>query len=43
MLTPYGVALWVPEVGGQVDPGSEPHDMVMSLFGGAYEVSGSGS
>lgn len=26
--------LWVPEVGGRVDPGSEAHDMVMSLFGG---------
>jgi site-specific DNA recombinase len=30
----YGVALWVPEVGGPVDPGSEAHDMVMSIFGG---------
>jgi len=30
----YGVELWVPEVGGPVDPGSEAHDMVMTLFGG---------
>lgn len=30
----YGVELWVPEVGGKVDPGSEAHDLVMSLYGG---------
>lgn len=30
----YGVDLWVPEVGGRVDPGSEAHDLVMMLFGG---------
>lgn len=30
----YGVELWVPEVGGKVDPGSDAHDMVMSLYGG---------
>lgn len=30
----YGVQLWVPEVGGAVDPGSEAHDLVMSLYGG---------
>lgn len=30
----YGVQLWVPEVGGQVDPGSDAHDLVMSLYGG---------
>ena len=30
----YGVELWVPEVGGAVDPGSEAHDLVMSLYGG---------
>jgi len=30
----YGVELWVPEVGGRVDPDSEAHDMMMSLFGG---------
>ncbi len=30
----YGVPLWVPEVGGPVDPESEAHDMVMSVFGG---------
>jgi site-specific DNA recombinase len=30
----YGVGLWVPEVGGPVDPGSDAHDLVMSLYGG---------
>ncbi|MGH2653658.1 MAG: recombinase family protein [Actinomycetota bacterium] len=30
----YGVDLWVPEVGGRIDPGSEAHDLVMTLFGG---------
>jgi hypothetical protein len=30
----YGVELWVPEVGGQVDPGSDAHDLVISLSGG---------
>ena len=34
VLTHFGVQLWVPEVGGVVDPGSEAHDMVMMLFGG---------
>ncbi len=30
----YAIGLWVPEVGGRIDPGSEAHDMVMSIFGG---------
>lgn len=30
----YGVGLWVPEVGGAVDPGSDAHDLMMSLYGG---------
>jgi site-specific DNA recombinase len=30
----YGVTLWVPEVGGPIDPESEAHDLVMSVFGG---------
>lgn len=34
VLSHYGVQLWVPEVGGPVDPDSEAHDLVMSLFGG---------
>lgn len=34
VFTHYNVALWVPEVGGPVDPGSEAHDLVMTLFGG---------
>ncbi len=29
----YGVQLWVPEVGGPIDPGSEAHDLAMTLFG----------
>lgn len=34
VLDHYGVHLWVPEVGGRVDPESEAHDLLMSLFGG---------
>ena len=34
VLTHFDVELWVPEVGGKVDPGSEAHDLVMSLYGG---------
>jgi DNA invertase Pin-like site-specific DNA recombinase len=34
IITHYGVELWVPEVGGRVDPDSEAHEMMMSLFGG---------
>ena len=30
----YGVDLWVPEVGGRVDPDSDAHDLMMSLYGG---------
>ncbi len=30
----YQVELWVPEVGGRIDPGSDAHDLVMSLYGG---------
>lgn len=30
----YSVQLWVPEVGGPIDPESEAHDLVMSVFGG---------
>lgn len=30
----YGVGLWVPEVGGPIDPGSDAHDLVMALYGG---------
>ncbi|GGM73753.1 putative recombinase [Longimycelium tulufanense] len=30
----YGVQLWVPEVGGPIDPTSEAHDLVMSVFAG---------
>ena len=34
VFTHYGVGLWVPEVGGAVDPDSEAHDLIMSVFGG---------
>jgi len=34
VFTHFGVELWVPEVGGAVDPGSEAHDLVMLLYGG---------
>ena len=34
VLQHWGVDLWVPEVGGAVDPDSEAHDLVMSVFGG---------
>lgn len=30
----HGVELWVPEIGGRIDPDSEAHDLVMTLFGG---------
>jgi site-specific DNA recombinase len=30
----YDVPLWVPEVGGPIDPDNEAHDLVMSVFGG---------
>ena len=29
----FGVPLWVPEVGGPIDPANEAHDMIMSTFG----------
>jgi site-specific DNA recombinase len=34
VLCHYNVELWVPEIDGAVDPDSEAHDLVMSLFGG---------
>lgn len=34
LFTHYGVQLWVPEVGGPLDPENEAHDLVMSVFGG---------
>ncbi|WP_280869171.1 recombinase family protein [Streptomyces sp. MJP52] len=30
----FRVPLWVPEVGGPIDPDNEAHDLVMSVFGG---------
>jgi hypothetical protein len=29
----WNVPLWVPEVGGPIDPANEAHDMIMSTFG----------
>jgi DNA invertase Pin-like site-specific DNA recombinase len=34
ILAHFGVRLWVPEVGGPIDPDNEAHDLVMSVFGG---------
>lgn len=34
VFTHYGVRLWVPEVGGPIDPDSEAHDLIMAVFGG---------
>ncbi|MEV0897193.1 recombinase family protein [Actinoplanes sp. NPDC049802] len=34
LFTHFGVRLWVPEVGGPIDPDNEAHDLVMSVFGG---------
>lgn len=30
----YDVQLWVPEMGGAVDPASDAHDILMNLYGG---------
>ena len=30
----YKVPLWVPEVGGPIDPDNQAHDLIMSVFGG---------
>ncbi|MEU6572518.1 recombinase family protein [Streptomyces sp. NPDC046805] len=30
----FRIPLWVPEVGGPIDPDNEAHDLVMSVFGG---------
>jgi site-specific DNA recombinase len=34
LFSHYGVQLWVPEVGGPIDPDNEAHELVMSVFGG---------
>ncbi|MGO8873381.1 MAG: recombinase family protein [Acidimicrobiales bacterium] len=34
VFTHHDVELWVPEVGGRVDPGSDAHEMLMGLYGG---------
>ena len=43
VFTMHGVPLWVPEVGGPIDPGSEAHDLVMNLFAGMGRANVSGS
>jgi hypothetical protein len=30
----YGLPLWVPEVGGAIDPNNEAHDLITSVLGG---------
>ncbi|NRQ30616.1 recombinase family protein [Nonomuraea sp. NN258] len=30
----FGVPLWVPEVGGPIDPTNEAHELIMMMFGG---------
>ncbi|GAB2761319.1 hypothetical protein GCM10027174_42300 [Salinifilum aidingensis] len=30
----YGVSIWVPEVGGAIDPASEAHELITGAFGG---------
>ncbi|MEV0586750.1 hypothetical protein [Nonomuraea sp. NPDC050310] len=30
----YRVPLWVPEVGGPIDPSNEAHELIMLMFGG---------
>jgi len=34
LFSHYNVPLWVPEVGGPIDPNNEAHDLIMSVFGG---------
>jgi DNA invertase Pin-like site-specific DNA recombinase len=34
VFTHYGVELWVPEVGGKVEPLSDAHELLMGLYGG---------
>ncbi len=30
----FNVELWVPEIGGPIDPASDAHDLIMNLYGG---------
>lgn len=30
----FDVPLWVPEIGGPIDPANEAHELIMSMFGG---------
>lgn len=39
----YGVELWVPEVGGPIDPANEAHDVIMSTFGSISKGERTGS
>jgi hypothetical protein len=39
----YGVPMWVPEVGGPIDPANEAHQLVMSVLSGIARASGTGA
>lgn len=39
----YGVELWVPEVGGPIDPDSDAYDLIMSVFGGMPKANATAS
>jgi site-specific DNA recombinase len=34
VLQHFGVDLWVPDVGGRIDPDSDVHELMMTIFGG---------
>ncbi|GAA4905049.1 recombinase family protein [Streptomonospora salina] len=34
MFEHYSVQLWVPEIGGAIDPANEAHELIMSMYGG---------
>jgi DNA invertase Pin-like site-specific DNA recombinase len=34
LFSHFGVPLWVPEIGGPVDPDSEAHNLIMSMYAG---------
>lgn len=33
VLNHFGVRLWIPEIGGPVDPDSESHDLMLAMYG----------
>jgi site-specific DNA recombinase len=34
LFTHFGIPLWVPEIGGPIDPDSEAHNLIMSMYAG---------